>query len=295
MTTVNLNKNFSERNGKYYVRYNIYNDINMYIVSSEYYNVNYKEDLKVSVTMNTEAGVVSDLDVHVEVINVERISKRRELIAFEVKQSVVKYIEQLKSRHNNVLGIDFIKDVVSFILNYNVCNRYEVVVEEDAIELNEDAIELNKVNKVSFNKSFEVNRDGLLKSYSIKTEEVESQYGYTDLLCKMEATSTVLVDDKYVSIKANIEVCDGVVISYHVYQSRIHKQIESFLDSMTIKNISKAINELVEDIKYEANSYIGEKGYDFAYSLLRMVLSLNSYDSNTCLYNEETYSLVDVA
>ena len=115
MKLVDLRKNFNEKDGKYEVRFDNYSDIGIYSVSKEYYNAKYEEDLKVSVVMSTEEGVVNDLSIRVEVINVERISKRRELIAFEVKQTLVKHIEQLKSRYNNVLDIEFIKDVVSFI------------------------------------------------------------------------------------------------------------------------------------------------------------------------------------
>ena len=294
MTTVNLNKNFSERNGKYEVSFNNYSDIDIYSVSKEYYSSAYEEDIKVSVTMSTEEGVVNDLSIRVEVINVERISKRRELIAFEVKQSITKHIEQIKSRNNNVLDINFIKDVVSFVLNYNTCNKYEVVFEDEA-NVSEEAIELNKVSKVSFNKSFEVKINGLAKTYSITTEEVESQYGYTDLLCKVEATSTIFVDGEYAVIRVYAEVYDGVVISLDIGQSRVHKQLESFISLINAKDISNTVNELIDNIKYEANSYIYDKDFAFVESIMTMVLSLNSYDSNTCLYNEENYSLAQIA
>ena len=288
MKFVNLRNNFVEKSGKYEVRYNTYSDINMYVVSKEYYSSAYEEDIRVSIVMSTEEGVVSDLSIRVNVINVERISKRRELIAFEVKQSVAKHIEQLKSRHNNVLDIDFVKDVVSFILNYNVCNRYEVVVEEEAIEL-------NKADKVNFNKSFEVNVNGLVKSYSITTEEVDSQYGYNDLLCKVEATSTIFVDGEYAVIRAYAEVYDGVVISLDIGQSRVHKQLESFVSLITAKDVSKTVNELIDNIKYEASSYIYEKDFAFVESVMTMVLNINSFDTDTYLYNNTTYNLVDVA
>lgn len=151
------------------------------------------------------------------------------------------------------------------------------------------------MRKVNLNKSFEVNVNGLEKSYSIKTEEVESQYGYTDLLYKMEAKSTILIDGEYALIKAYIEVYDGVVTHMHIGQDNNHLQLESFLDSMTAKGVSRKVDMLVDDIKYEASSYIGEKDINFAYSLLSMVLNLNSYDSDTYLYNEETYSLAQIA
>lgn len=144
-------------------------------------------------------------------------------------------------------------------------------------------------------RSFKIKVNGLEKSYSCSTEEVETSYGYTDVVYKMEAKSTVLIDGDYALIKAYVEVYDGVVTHVHIGRDNNHLQLESFLDSMTAKGVSKAVNELIDDIKYEASSYIGEKDINFAYSLLSMVLNLNSYDSNTCLYNEETYSLVQIA
>ena len=291
MKFVDLRKSFMEKNGKYEVRFDNYSDIGIYSVSNEYYSSAYEEDIRVSIVMSTEEGVVSDLSIRVNVINVERISKRREKVANEEKQSVAKHIEQLKSRHNNVLDINFVRDVVSFILNYNVCNRYEV--ETKIAE--EESIKLNKADKVNFNKSFEVSVNGLVKSYSITTEEVDSQYGYNDLLCKVEATSTIFVDGEYAVIRAYAEVYDGVVISLDIGQSRVHKQLESFVSLITAKDVSKTVNELIDNIKYEASSYIYEKDFAFVESVMTMVLNLSSYDSNTCLYNEETYSLAQIA
>lgn len=310
MTIVNLNKDFTEKNGKYSVSYN--NCSGIYSVSKEYYSSCYGEDMRVSVMMGTEEGI----SVRVDVINIKRISERRKLIAFKVKQTLVKHIENLKRRHN-VLDIDFVKDVVSFILNYNVCNRYEVVIEdevkveanvEDKVEANveanvivdeakvvEEVIKPKKVDKVSFNKSFEVKINNLVKSYNIETEEIESQYGYTDLLCKMEAMSTIFVDGEYAVIRAYAEVYDGVVISLDIGQSRVHKQLESFISLITAKDISKEVNELIDNIKYEVSSYVYEKDFAFVESIMTIVLNLNSYDSNTCLINNATYSLVDVA
>ena len=306
MKFVDLRKSFMEKNGKYEVRFDNYSDIGIYSVSNEYYSSAYEEDIRVSIVMSTEEGVVSDLSIRVNVINVERISKRRELIAFEVKQSVAKHIEQLKSRHNNVLDIDFVKDVVSFILNYNVCNRYEVVVEDEVKEEDkvnvveesivvENSIQPKRVDKISFNKSFEVKVNNLEKSYSITTEEVETAFGYVDVVYKMEAKSTVIIDGEYALIKAYIEVYDGVVTHVHIGRDNNHLQLESFLDSMNANGVSNKVDMLVDDIKYEASSYIGEKDINFAESIMTMVLNLNSYDSNTYLYNNTTYNLVDVA
>ena len=312
MKTVSLNKDFSERNGKYEVSFGNYSDINMYTVSSEYYNANYKEDLEVYVAMNTKDGVVIDLSVNVNVINVKRISKRRELIAFEVKQIVAKHIEQIKSRHNNVLDINFIKDVVSFILNYNVCNRYEVVIEDeveakveakveeanvivDEAKVVEEVIKPKKVDKVGFDRGFNVKVNGLAKTYSYTTEEVETSYGYTTLLCKMEATSTIIVDGEYAVIRVYAEVYDGVVISLNIGESREHKQLESFSSLINAKNVSNEVNKLVEDIRYMASNYAYERDYAFIESVMTMVLNINSYNSDTCLYNNSIYSLSQIA
>ena len=144
-------------------------------------------------------------------------------------------------------------------------------------------------------RNFKIEVNGLEKSYSITTEEVETAFGYSDLICKMEAKSTVIIDGEYALIKAYIEVYDGVVTHVHIGRDNNHLQLESFLDSMNANGVSNKVDMLVDDIKYEASSYIGEKDINFAYSLLSMVLSLNSYDSNTCLYNEETYSLAQIA
>ena len=144
-------------------------------------------------------------------------------------------------------------------------------------------------------KGFNVLVNGLAKSYSFTTEEVESDYGYTDLLCKMEAISTIIVDGEYAVIKVYAEVYDGVVISLNISKSREHKQIESFLSLITGKNISKTVDELIDSIRYEVNNYVYERDYAFVESMMAMVLNLNSYDSNTCLYNEETYSLEQIA
>ena len=308
MKFVDLRKNFSERNGKYEVSYNNYSDIGIYIASREYYNSAYAEDMKISVTMSTEEGVVADLSVRVEVINIKKLSKRRELIAFEVKQSVAKHIDSLKSRHNNVLDIDFIKDVVSFILNYNVCNRYEVVVEDeventdstDTTEKVDDTKTVDVTKKMEesimrLDKGFEVTVNGLLKSYSFSTEEVETSYGYKDFVCKMEVKSTITVDEEYAILKAYIELYDGVVTYINIGRDNEYKQVEAFSSLIHANGVSKAVNELIDDIKYEIGLYIGEKDINFAYSILAMVLNLNSYDSNTYLYNEETYSLAQIA
>lgn len=146
-----------------------------------------------------------------------------------------------------------------------------------------------------FNKGFEVKVNGLAKTYSFTTEEVESQYGYTDLLCKMEATSTVLVDGEYTVIRVYAEVNDGVVISLHIGQSRVHKQIESFLSLINAKNVSNTVNRLIEDIRSTVDMYVYEKDYAFVESVMTMVLNLNSFDSDTCLYNDNTYSLAQIA
>lgn len=146
-----------------------------------------------------------------------------------------------------------------------------------------------------FEKGFEVMVNGLAKTYSFTTEEIESKYGYTDLLCKMEATSTILVDGEYAVIRVYAEVYDGVVISLHIGQSRVHKQIESFLSLISTKNVSNAVNKLIEDIRYITSTYAYERDYAFVESVMTMVLNLNSYNSNTCLYNEETYSLAQIA
>lgn len=144
-------------------------------------------------------------------------------------------------------------------------------------------------------KGFEVMVNGLLKSYSFSTEEVETSYGYTDIVCKMEAKSTILIDGEYALIKAYVEVYDGVVTHMHVGRDNNHLQLESFLDSMTAKGISKKVDMLVDDIKYEVSSYIGEKDINFAYSILTMMLNINSFDTSTYLINNTTYNLVDVA
>ena len=146
-----------------------------------------------------------------------------------------------------------------------------------------------------FNKGFEVKVNGLAKTYSFTTEEIESKYGYTDLLCKMEATSTIMVDGEYIVIRVYAEVYDGVVISLDIGQSRVHKQIESFSSLITAKDVSKTVNELIDSIKYEVSTYVYEKDYAFVESIMAMVLNLNSYNSNTCLYNEKTYSLAQIA
>ena len=144
-------------------------------------------------------------------------------------------------------------------------------------------------------RNFKIEVNGLEKSYSITTEEVETAFGYSDLICKMEAKSTVIIDGEYALIKAYIEVYDGVVTHVHIGRDNNHLQLESFLSSINEKDISKTVNELIEDIRYMASNYIGEKDINFAYSLLSMILNLSSYDSNTCLYNEETYSLAQIA
>ena len=41
--------------------------------------------------------------------------------------------------------------------------------------------------------------------------------------------------------------------------------------------------------------YLGVKGFDFAYSLLNMVLGINSFDTDTYLYNKVTNNLLDIA
>lgn len=144
-------------------------------------------------------------------------------------------------------------------------------------------------------RSFKIEVNGLEKSYSCSTEEVETAYGYTDVVYKMEAKSTILIDEKYTLIKAYIEVYDGVVTHMHIGRDNNHLQLESFLDSMTAKGVSKKVDMLLDDIKYEASSYVGEKDINFAYSILTMVLNINSFDTNTYLYNNTTYNLVDVA
>ena len=146
-----------------------------------------------------------------------------------------------------------------------------------------------------FNKGFEVMVNGLAKTYSFTTEEVETSYGYTTLLCKMEATSTIIVDGEYAVIGVYAEVYDGVVISLNISESREHKQLESFLSLITAKNVSNEVNKLVEDIRYMTSTYAYEKDYAFVESIMTMVLNLNSYDSDTCLYNNVTYSLAQIA
>ena len=111
----------------------------------------------------------------------------------------------------------------------------------------------------------------------------------------MEATSTVLVDDEYAVIRVYAEVFDGVVINLHIGQSRVHKQLESFVSLITAKDVSKTVNELIDNIKYEASSYIYEKDFAFVESVMTMVLNINSFDTDTYLYNNTTYNLVDVA
>lgn len=144
-------------------------------------------------------------------------------------------------------------------------------------------------------KGFKVMVNGLEKSYSCSTEEVETAYGYTDYFYKMEAKSTILIDGEYALIKAYIEIYDGVVIHMHIGRDNNHLQLESFLDSMTSKGVSRKVDMLVDDIKYEASSYIGEKDINFAYSILAMVLNINSFDTNSYLINNTTYNIVDVA
>ena len=317
MILVNLNKDFSERIGKYDVGFSNIGGIST--VHKGYYDCKTKEDLEVSVVMIQKDGIVSELYVRVDVINVKKVSNRRYLIALEEKKNIEKWVEQIKGRHNNVLDIDFVRDVVKNILNLNTCNRYEVVVEEEANVVEEEAnvvekaietkevekaietkevekaIETKKVDKIGFNKSFEVMVNGLAKTYSFTTEEVESEYGYTDLLCKMEAISTIIVNDEYAVIRVYAEVYDGVVINLHIGKSRVHKQVESLVSLINAKNVSNEVNELVDIIRYTADNYAYEKDYAFAESMMVMVLNLNSYNSNTCLYNEETYSLAQIA
>ena len=339
MTIVSLDKDFNKRNGKYEVRYNKYDDIGIYTVSSEYYNVNYKEDLKISVIMQTEEGIVNELDVNV--INVERMSKRRELIAFKVKEMVNRHIENIKRIHDNILDVNFIKDVVSYIMNYSI-NRYKVVTKEEVVKddttsltttdkvdvvvtdkveaketvevvtkeddttsltttdkvdvvVKDDTKSLTTTDKVCFNRNFEITVNGLLKSYSLSTEEVETSYGYKDFVCKMEAKSTILIDGEYALIKAYVEVYDGVVTYMNICRDNNHLQLESFLDSMNDNRISRKVDTLIDNIKYEVNSYIYEKDINFAYSILTMILNINSFDTNTYLINDTTYNLVDVA
>lgn len=146
-----------------------------------------------------------------------------------------------------------------------------------------------------FDKGFEVTVNGLEKTYSYTTEEVETSYGYSALLCKMEATSSILVDGGYAVIRVYAEVYDGVVISLDIGQYRVHTKFESFLRMVNAGAVYKTVNELVDNIKYEVSTYAYEKDYAFVESVMAMVLNLSSYDSNTCLYNEETYSLAQIA
>lgn len=144
-------------------------------------------------------------------------------------------------------------------------------------------------------RSFKIEVNGLEKSYSCSTEEVETSYGYTDIVCKLEAKSTVLIDEEYALIKAYVEVYDGVVTHIHICRDNEYNQVEAFSSLIHANGVSKAVNELIADIKYELASYIGEKDFNFAYSLLNMVLNINSFDTNTYLINDTTYNLVDVA
>ena len=314
MKTVSLNKDFSERIGKYGVSFNNYSDTGVYTVSREYYNYTYKEDLRVSVAMSTKDGVVTDLSVNVNVINAKRTSERRERIAFNLKYNyIISYIDKVKERHNNVLDIDFIREVVDFILNcdnFSNVKRYEVVIEGEAkVEANvdkdnvivdeakavEEVIKPKKVDKVGFDRGFNVKVNGLAKTYSYTTEEVETSYGYTTLLCKMEATSTIIVDGEYAVIRVYAEVYDGVVISLNIGESREHKQLESFSSLIDAKDVSNEVNKLVEDIRYMASNYAYERDYAFIESVMTMVLNINSYNSDTCLYNNSIYSLSQIA
>lgn len=144
-------------------------------------------------------------------------------------------------------------------------------------------------------KGFDIKVNGLAKSFSRSSVEVETKYGYTDLLCKMEAISTVLVDDEYIALRVYAEVYDGVVINLKVSQSKVHKQLESFLGVVNTNDVSNTVNSLLDDINCMIDTYVYERDYAFVESVMAIVLNLNSYDSDTCLYNKETYNLAHVA
>ena len=177
----------------------------------------------------------------------------------------------------------------------NVVDDTETVETTDTIDDTETTEKKVLKMKGLKGRSFKININGLEKSYSCSTEEVETSYGYKDFVCKMEAKSTILIDGEYALIKAYVEVYDGVVTYMNICRDNNHLQLESFLDSMNDNRISRKVDTLIDNIKYEVNSYIYEKDFNFAESVMTMVLNLNSFDTNTWLYNEETYNLVDVA
>ena len=41
--------------------------------------------------------------------------------------------------------------------------------------------------------------------------------------------------------------------------------------------------------------YAGERDFSFVESVISLVLSINSFDTNTNLYNDVAYSILDVA
>lgn len=143
-------------------------------------------------------------------------------------------------------------------------------------------------------RNFNIVANRLVKQFNCSTEEVVTKEGYTDLVCKFNALSSMMINGTLETIGVAIEILDGVVVSYRIYKTNRH--IAKGEMNLLFHNTDfSAINMLINDIRYEAESYIGEKGYDFAYSLMRMVLGINSFDTNTYLINEETYSLIDVA
>lgn len=143
-------------------------------------------------------------------------------------------------------------------------------------------------------RNFNIVSNGLVKQFNCSTEEVVTKEGYTDLVCKFNALSSMMINGTIETMGVAIEILDGVVVSYRVYKTNRHIA-KGAIDLSFHSTDSSAINILLNSIREEADMYLGVKGFDFAYSLLNMVLGINSFDTDTYLYNNVTNNLLDIA
>ena len=146
-------------------------------------------------------------------------------------------------------------------------------------------------------KDFTVLVNGLVKSFRYKTYDVKTEYGYTDLLCEFEAKSSILVDGEVNTIKVEADVIDGVCVYITVNKTIALHTGESLMNCMYSKSKtpSRVMDSIVEDINRSIEMYAGERDFSFVESVISLVLSINSFDTNTNLYNDVAYSILDVA
>ena len=143
---------------------------------------------------------------------------------------------------------------------------------------------------IKLRKNFNIEVNGLSKSFRSTSQEIVADNGYTDIVYRLKATSKLVTDKGAMAISAEVRLLDGIV-----YDVRFYKYADGALMFDTNNELHQTFESIVDDLYELQNSWYGIQDVKFAESLLGVVLSIQSYDSQTKLYNNEVYDLADIA